>query len=185
MTPSLTRDPQSWRPLLAVATYGLLVLGLGVVALNAVSDILARRAEVAQAQEVLDQLEGRKPLGKAAQAGPGGMAGSPFLEGATVTVAGAALMQRVTAAVEQADGHITSSRVELEAGPLGPDFVAVTATLELDQPDLQNLLYDLEAGQPFLFVGQLVVQGRSASSEASEGPMQVTLTVYGRWQGPR
>lgn len=184
MTPALARASAGWRPLAAVALYGALVVMLGAIAAGAVSDLLARQAAVTAAQDLLDQLQGRKPLAAAGRgAMGGGDAGSPFLEGPSLTVAGATLMQRVSAAVDRVDGRITSSRVELEAAPFGADFVAVTATLELPEAELQNLLYDLEAGQPFLFVGQLVVQGQDASSEAKEGPMRVTLTVYGRWQG--
>lgn len=171
-----------WQPVLAVAAYAAIVLTLLSVAFGAISGLVERQQAVAAAQDMLDQLQGRKARAPGARPGLHAHAGSPFLEGPTLTVAGATLMQRVAAAVEQAEGRITSSRVELEGAAFGADFVAVTATLELAEADLQNLLYDLEAGQPFLFVGQLVAQG-AGGPEASQGSLQVTLTVYGRWQG--
>lgn len=182
MTASLARYTKDLRPLAAVIGYAALVLVLVAIGLGAVTDLMARRAAVAEAQDRLDRLQGRKPATPGEAAGQDDRAGSPFLEGPSLTVAGAVLMQRVAAAAERADGRILSSRVELEAAPFGPDFVAVTAAVELRQPELQNLLYDLEAGQPYLFVRQLAVQpGQDEGSGA--GALRVTLTVYGRWQG--
>lgn len=176
---------------LALATLGYagLVVALVAIAAGEVSDVLAKQAAVAQAQDLLDRIEGRKPP----RAGAAGVAaqGSPFLEGPTVTVAGAALAERLAAAAGRAGGRIASSRVELGASPLGPGFIAVAATIDIAQEDLQNLLYDIEAGQPFLFVDPLVVQAQGGmaaeadSVEIAEGRMQVTLTVHGRWQGAR
>lgn len=34
-------------------------------------------------------------------------------------------------------------------------FVGLVVSCELEQPALQKLLYDLEAGMPFLFIDQL------------------------------
>lgn len=173
-------------PAFAALAYAALVAGLCAVAFGAVADLMERRAAVAAAEEVLDRLQGRRPARAGAEDGAADpWAGSPFLEGPTVTVAGAALMQRVTSAVARCDGRVTSSRVELEAGPFGPGFLSVAASLDIAQPDLQKLLYDLEAGQPFLFVDQLVAQGRGTRADAGDGRMQVTLTVYGQWQGAR
>ena len=52
-----------------------------------------------------------------------------------------------------------SSQVDLQ-GPQSKDgFVTLLISCEMEQPNLQKLLYDLEAGMPFLFIDQLVVQG--------------------------
>jgi general secretion pathway protein M len=61
----------------------------------------------------------------------------------------------------------------------------VIASCELDQPSLQKLLYDLEAGMPFLFIDQLVVQAPVASSTNQEGRMRILLAVSGQWQGAK
>jgi len=50
---------------------------------------------------------------------------------------------------------------------------------------LQKLLYDLEAGQPFLFVDQLSVQAPASSSFSGEGKLRVLLSVSGQWQGAK
>ena len=66
--------------------------------------------------ELLAQLEGRNAPSAADVDPLSGPAptGSPFLEGQTVTVAGAALLQRVATAVTQFGGNVLSSQVELE-----------------------------------------------------------------------
>lgn len=182
--------PIGLRPLLATLGYGVLVLVLLAIAASALLDITERRAAVDAAAEALAQLQVRKARGGAG-AGDGSVpGGSPFLDGPTVTIAGAELMQRLSSAVATADGHITSSRVELQDTPFGADFIAVSASLDIAPDDLQKLLYDLESGQPFLFVGQLTARPAGAerpghTPEAGDDPqrLQVTLTVYGQWRG--
>jgi general secretion pathway protein M len=60
-------------------------------------------------------------------------------------------------------------------------FVSMVASCEIDQPALQPLIYDLEAGMPFLFIDQLAVQAPITSS--GEGKLRVLLAVSGQWQG--
>jgi general secretion pathway protein M len=50
---------------------------------------------------------------------------------------------------------------------------------------LQKLLYDLEAGMPYLFVDQLDVQvpQTTAVNESGTGRIRVVLGVSGQWQG--
>lgn len=191
---------------LAALGYAALVAMLLAVAFGEVSDVLAMRAAVAEAQDLLDRLEGRRPPRPGAAGAEERV--SPFLEGATVTVAAAALVERVAAAADAAGGHLVSSSVDLGTSPLGPGFVAVAATIDIGQEDLQNLLYDMETGAPFLFIDPLVVQARGqgaslgqadvtegtearmqdASAQdggSQDGRIQVTLTVHGRWRGAR
>ncbi|WP_454918100.1 type II secretion system protein GspM [Xanthobacter sediminis] len=183
--------PIGLRPLLATLGYGALVLLLLAIAASAILGLMDRRAAVDEAAATLEQLQGRGPRAGGAAGDGAAPSGSPFLDGPTVTIAGAALMQRLSDAVAHADGHITSSRVELQDTPFGPDFIAVSASLDIAPDDLQKLLYDLESGQPFLFVGQLTARPadagrRGRAADASEGDpqrLQATLTVYGQWRG--
>jgi general secretion pathway protein M len=173
-------------PLIAVTVYIALMTAFAVAIWGAVAGLLEHRAGVTAARKVLEQMERRKPASN--NAPDGGTIvppGSAFLEGPTVTVAGAALMQRVAAAVTKAGGTILSSQVELQGPQSKPGFIGVIASCELDQSDLQQLLYDLEAGMPFLFVEQLAVQAPSAASGTREGRLRVQLTVYGQWQGEK
>ena len=56
-------------------------------------------------------------------------------------------------------------------------MISLMASCEIEQPALQQLLYDLEAGMPFLFVDQLVAQAplptaaaqRTAHARAARG----------------
>jgi general secretion pathway protein M len=57
------------------------------------------------------------------------------------------------------------------------------ASCEIEQPQLQQLLYDLEAGMPFLFVDQLVVQ--TPLAESGNGKLRILLGVSGQWRGAK
>ena len=166
-------------PPVAVTAYAALVIVLLAVAISSVADILSQRSSVAATAAMLEQLEGRKAPA-AGRAGEAGMpAGSAFLEGTTVTVAGAALLQRVTTAVTKAGGNVLSSQLDVQGPHAKAGFVSMVANCEMDQAALQALLYDLEAGMPFLFIDQLDIQVASAG----EGKLRFLLGVSGQWRG--
>ena len=171
-------------PISAASSYLCVIVLLLFVIGSSFTDILSQRAEVAGLRTTLQQLEGRKP---AAGRGPGSgvaeQAGSPFLEGATVTVAGAALLQRVTAAVTKLGGNVQSSQIDLQGTQAKTGFLTIIASCDIDQPGLQQLLYDLEAGQPFLFIDQLSVQVPATFASSGEGKLRVLISVSGQWQG--
>lgn len=77
-----------------------------------------------------------------------------------------------------------SSQIDLQGTDSKKGFVSLTASCEVDQPALQQLLYDVEAGMPFLFVDQLTVQAPQQSG-ADAARMRVLLGVSGQWQGTR
>jgi general secretion pathway protein M len=176
-------------PSLGVLGYVAVILALLLAGWIALADIVQRRTDLAAASDMLDRLEGRRrPAG-----GPGSPSGpvptgSPFLEGPTLTVAGAAILQRVGNAVRQFGGNVLSSQVELEGTQSKDGLISVTMSCELDQPQLQQLLYDLEAGMPFLFVEQLVAQapqgiaGGGGVTGTETGRLRVLLAVSGQWQ---
>jgi general secretion pathway protein M len=165
--------------------YVALLTGFAVVTWFALSSLAGDYAEYAAAVDVLDRIEGRK-FGASGLASGADKSGSPFLEGRTVTIAGAALQQRVVAAVTEAGGNVLSTQVDLQGSETKQGYVSLSANLEIIQSNLQQLLYDLETGMPFLFIDQLVVQmpqtaGRVES--ASETPrMRVQIDVSGQWQ---
>jgi general secretion pathway protein M len=165
----------------AIALY-LSALALFVFAIwAAVTDLADRRRAVDAAADMLMRLEGRAPARASDGVGATGPApaGSPFLEGPTVTVAGAALLQRVAGAVRQAGGNVLSSQVELQGPQASEGYVSLTASCDIDQSALQQLLYDIEAGMPFLFIDQLVAQSPMSSGDG--GRTRVLLTVSGLW----
>ena len=169
-------------PFGAALGYAALVLLLVVVTLTSIIDVFDRREAVAEAAETLSRLEGRS-----LKDGPDttGATGSPLLEGPTVTVAGAGLLQRVAGAITKVGGSIVSSQVDL-TGPQAKDgFITVTANCEVDQPSLQQLLYNIESGMPFLFIDQLVVQAPAIGPGVVGGKMRVLISVSGQWQATK
>jgi general secretion pathway protein M len=178
ITRTLTRSP-----LIAVVLYLVVIGGLLTMAGAAVSNILDHQRALAQTSDLLDQLQGRRARG--AGTSPLAPPGTPFLEGPTVTVAGATLLQRVAAAVGNVGGTIQSSQVDLLGTQSKDGFVGLLVSCEMEQPALQKLLYDLEVGMPFLFVDQLDVQvpQTTAADESGTGKIRVVLGVSGQWQG--
>jgi len=167
----------------ALLTYLALLCVLVTLAVAMVSNYLDARAALAESEETLAHLERRSSAASAAEAsGPTIERGRPFLTGKTVTVAGAALQERVETAVRKAGGRVLSSRIDLEIPRAAEGFVGLTESLEIKQADLQALLYDLEAGMPYLFVGDLSIQSPQAFGEAEGARMRVDMGVTGQWR---
>ncbi|HEY1475583.1 MAG TPA: type II secretion system protein GspM [Pseudolabrys sp.] len=173
-------------PSVAVATYAVLIVAFIVAIWLSLASLLEQRASLADSLDILNRLEARPQGLNAASGGSGAVpAGSPFLGGETITVAGATLLQRVASAITQFGGSVQSSQVDL-AGPQAKDgFVTLTISCEIEQPNLQKLLYDLEAGMPFLFIDQLVVQGSQTSTTTSGERMRILIAVSGQWKGAK
>jgi general secretion pathway protein M len=173
-----------YRPLAVVGYFGL-VVGLAALVWIAASSLYDRYAELSAANDQLDAMEGRGKVPQQARAGGPSASGSPFLEGQTVTVAGAALQQRVGAAVKAVGGNVLSSQIDLQGPESKKGYVNLTVSCEVDQPGLQQLLYDLEAGMPFLFIDQLVVQAPQSLDETEGGRLRILVGLSGQWQGAK
>ena len=157
----------------ALAVVALVALLLG----GAASTALALREQQASVVDLTEQLAGldarEHRLEPRAGRNPNA---SPFFEARTVTIAGAALQQRLEAAVSTAHGRMVSSKVDV-APREDEHRVTLSAELTIAQPEMQTLLYDLETGRPYLFVDAIEVRAPEAASEA----MRVSLTVSGQW----
>lgn len=176
------RKTLSESPLLAAFAYAGLVLALLFIIVTSITDVLSRRADVVAAENMLEQLDGRRAAATHFSSGDVSIpSGSPFLEGATFTVAGATLLQRVDGAVTKLGGNVLSSQVDLKGNQSKAGFISMIASCEIGQAELQKLLYDLEAGMPFLFVDQLVVES-TTSSTSGEGRLRILLAVSGQWR---
>jgi general secretion pathway protein M len=139
---------------------------------------------VAAASEILTRIELRDPpRALAVRTDVSVPVGSPFLEGPSASVAGAALLQRVTAATKRMNGNTLSSQIDLPGPQSKAGFIKATSSFEIDPGQLQPLLYDLEAGMPFLFVDELVIQAPSTST--SGGKLRVTLGISGQRQSQK
>jgi len=171
-------------PIPAATIYLGLVVMLLFAVVTSIADVVGQRDEVASAAAMLEQLDGRNP---AAAHNPSSdvtiPSGSAFLEGATVTIAGATLLQRVSAVVTKFGGNVLSTQLDLQGTQSRTGFLSMIASCEIDQSELQKLLYDLEAGMPFLFIDQLAVQAPTTSS--GEGKLRILLAVSGQWQGAK
>ena len=185
MTKSATSRPgHARRQTLAALAFVGVVAGLAALTVGFVDDLLKRADAVATLRERLARLEVRAKPGLVSADDPQAM-GSPFLEGQTITIAGAALQQRVGAAVARAGGAVVSSQVEID-GPQAKDgFVSLTENIEIAQPALQRLLYDIEAGMPYLFIDTLGVQTAQGAAESESARMIVVMGVTGQWQPAR
>ena len=167
-------------PKLAVALYGALVAVGFLIAVVAAVEIAERYRALAASSEMLARLQGRALSDSPASNSPTAKA-SAFLPGSTITVASAGLLQRVAAVITAAGGTISSSEVEPQNAQGKDGHVKVTVSCQLDQSKVQQLLYDLEAGMPFLFIEQLVAQG-----PLPENPkMRLVIEVSGVWAGAR
>ena len=170
-------------PMVAVALYAGLVVALLFVVVTSIVDVVGRRGEVASSAAMLEQLEGHRPAVKGAPGDVTMPAGSAYLEGATVTIAGATLLQRVAGAVVKFGGNVLSTQLDLQGPQTRTGFLSMIASCEIEQVQLQQLLYDLEAGMPFLFVDQLVIQ--TPVVESGSGKLRILLAVSGQWRGAK
>ena len=82
-------------------------------------------------------------------------------------------------------GNVLSSQVDLDGAQSKNGFVGLIASCEIEQPALQQLLYDLEAGMPYLFVDQLVAQAPVPTAGRGGERMRVLLAVSGLWPGDK
>jgi general secretion pathway protein M len=160
--------------------YALGVLATIAVALTAATttalSLREQRANVAELSDRAVALQARERQLKPA---PGrDPSASPFFVANTITVAGAALQQRLEAAVAAARGTLVSSKVEV--APTGNEHrIALAAELSISEFDMQALLFDLETGRPYLFVE--AVEARSQEGASEHGALSVSLNLSGQW----
>src|SRR6202042_2792325 len=103
-------------PLVAATIYGAVVVALLAATWLALRGIYSGESGLGETSSLLARLPG--PMA-APLADGGTMTGSPFLEGPSVTVAGAALLQRAAGAITKAGGTIQSSQVDVAGSPGG------------------------------------------------------------------
>ena len=171
------------RQTISASAYITFVLLLALSCIWVVNDLWKRSDDVAAVEARLGRVakETRStPLTSVAS--DAGETGSRFLEGPTITIAGATLQERVAAIVTKAGGIVTSSQVEVDGPEATNGFVNLTDSFEASQPALQTILYDIEAGTPYLFVGKLLIQSPEDRGEPESGLMRASMTVSGQWR---
>ena len=169
----LTRHPN-----LSGLIYVALVVICCLTTLSILTDLVDRYRVRNASLEMLSRLEGRDQI----LSKDGGPRGSPFLEGQTLTTASATLLQRITSIISNAGGTVVSSEMVQRGTQAKDGYVTAITNCELEQETLQKVLYEIEAGLPFLFIDQLQVQ---APLEGQSGRLRVVLGVTGLWTGTK
>jgi general secretion pathway protein M len=113
-------------------------------------------------------------------------AGDIFMRADKLTVAAADLQRRVTSAIRAGGGNVLSAQIERQeavGSNAGVDFIV---ECDIDQSDLQQLLYDLETTTPFLFIESLKLRTRGdASEQSSDVHLRASLRLTAFWRGSR
>jgi len=176
----LTRSSSSLRCGFAAAAFaGVIGLFIGG-SVWLIVDVKTRLDRIVELSLRLEQLSGRSPRQNPRT--PEQAARSLFLSGNTMTIAGAELEQRIKEVVEDSGGALTSSQVELDGPEAKNGFLSLTASIEVDQSGLQTILYDLEAGTPYLFVDKLAIQSPEDFGEQETARFRMMLGVVGQWR---
>ena len=173
------------RQIIAGSIYLVIVAALLASSLSFLSDLMARSEAVASAEKGLDQLAKRGQRRADAAASAAGMAGYHFLDGPTNAIAGNALEPRVSEAIGKAGGAITSAQVEFDGPDAKNGFVELMTSAEVNQSALQAILYDIEAGLPYLFIEKLSLQSPEDFGEPETGRMRITIAVAGQWRASK
>lgn len=164
----------------------LLLCGAGTMAsLGAWSDAAD---EAAERRAILTRLEAAHRRG-----GAGGTntleAIAPdgaFLAAPTQGLASALLQTHVTRLVVAQRASIASSSTQPSARDDPADVVRLRATFDMGLSALQNILYELETGMPYVFVDALVVSPqRGAQRSADQMLLHVTLDLRALWRRTR
>ena len=169
-------------PTISGLMYVALIVACCLATLFALTELVDRYRARDASLEMLSRLAGQNQL----SSGPAGTKGTrppgpSFLEGQTVTVASAALLQRITTIITDAGGTVVSTEIVPQGERSKDGYLTAIANCELEQEALQKVLYDIEAGLPFLFVEQLNAQ--APSNPGQSGRLRVLLGVAGLWRG--
>jgi general secretion pathway protein M len=144
-------------------------------------DVFSVEAKMGGDQELLTKLEAKNHLTAPSRGDTGNETdNSPFVEGSSLTTAGAALQKRVDDAMTKVGGNVLSTSVELQSPEAKEGYLSLTADAEMDQSAIQPFLYDIEGGYPFLLVNSLTLQPKIEQSEPARMRMQINIS--GRWR---
>lgn len=182
MTDSKLLNPKSIPDIVAVTGYMALIVLAVVVTWTSLAAVAEQHASVSAAETMLAQLEGRSLFSGRTDLGrmmSGAPTGSAFLEGQDLNLAGAALLQRVASAVRDVGGSVLSSQVVLDNVRAKDGWVGLVVSCELQEASLQKLLYNIEAGMPFLYIDQLTAEGAKAGVAGDR--MRILMGLSGQW----
>lgn len=175
------------RAQLAAAGIGVLVLVLVLASFAWTGSTVlgALDTEASTKADILETLR-RRPL--PTRAADGGIAIPPEaarLAGETEAVAANGLQELVTRAVEGAGGEIASAEVvRIVDGLEATRRIVVSIAFESDIAGLQQALFTLEGGVPFVIVDALTLVPTEAGGQIDDERLRVGLVVSGFWRAP-
>jgi len=163
---------------LAGLTYVASIVICGVITLSMLTDLVDRYHARDASLDTLSRLQG-PDLSSSKDGVP---PGTPSLEGQTLTTASATLLQRITSIITKAGGTVISSEMVVRDAQSKDGYVTAIANCELEQESLQKVIYEIEAGMPFLFIDQLQIR---VPETGQAGRLRVLFGVAGLWTGAK
>jgi general secretion pathway protein M len=172
---------------LGLAAYQLLVLPVAAAyrdagqAIEHTQGLLQRyRVLAAQRDELAEQVARQEEVAGRSEA---------YLEGQSDALAAAALQDQVRRAIERAGGELRSTQI-LPARPAdnapGVRRASLRLQLGVDIEGLETLLFELEAGEPYLFIDQITIREgrvrRGRGAPVADQTLDVNLEIYGYWR---
>ncbi|WP_020174937.1 type II secretion system protein GspM [Methyloferula stellata] len=163
----------------------LLVTAIAVPALSLTTRSNAQQ-ELADAQNVFARVEAaHQRLGTKGRTGDAMTAApsSAFFEAQTSGLASAQFEAYLAQVAADQQASLVSSAVQPITHTDTQDVVRIQAALGIGYDALQELLYKLETGTPYVFVDSLVLQSpNAANAHAASAPMmKVTLNLRALW----
>jgi general secretion pathway protein M len=166
----------------ALVALVIICLASLVLSFEARSDAIQ---ELSQRQDVLSRLQARaRP--RTTQGTPAKPTAAPaqaFLDAATPGLAGAALQAYVARLADQ-HAVLVSFGTQPTGGEDGADAVRIEASMDISLRELQVMLYQLEAGTPYVFVESMTIRATdtAAGVGADDAPLRVTLGLRAPWR---
>lgn len=175
------------RAQLAAAGVGILVLVLVLASVSWTGGAIlgALDVEATTKADVLETLR-RRPLPTRGSDGGIAIPGETArLAGETEAVAANGLQEVVTRAVEEAGGQIASAEVlRIVDGLEATRRIVVSIAFEGDIAAVQQALFSLESGVPFVIVDALTLVPTESGGRIDDERLRVGLVVSGFWRAP-
>ena len=174
----------SWEKYHAAAAVSLVLLFILVLVSGMLFTwgiINAKQLEIDARQTQLEALK-RRATQPASAPGAQARTVEPFLGGGSFAIAANELQQRVVGLIEAAGGTLVTVGVDppVTADDESGRRVVVQAVAELSNDGLQEVLYQLEAEAPFVFVENLLVTRvtqRSGGAEETQVSPQLSVDL--------
>jgi general secretion pathway protein M len=111
-----------------------------------------------------------------------------LLQGDSETLIAAQLQNRIKTLVDAAQGEVTSMQILQTRNDGGFRKIAVRGQVLIGLPGLQKVLYELEAGVPYLFLDNVEIRVQQSPSRARDEPKRdpphdVRFDLYGFARG--